>query len=171
MNVQDFKKYDREDKDLLTTHHSYLEIHRFFVMFFFFFFQERLPSSRWGRVRGGAGCRVRDWGGTEEEVLVLATNGGLGGALWAALASYRLLRLAPTHDRQQRLQEDVQQRLHHHLHLLLHTLLLQEEQHRHTHRHAFNKSTNPEVWLQFQLQFCQQVATKICECSLWIRVM
>lgn len=52
-------------------------------------------------------------------MVLLVTNSDLGGALRTALTSYRLLRLAFAHERQQRLQEDVQQGLHHHLHLLL----------------------------------------------------
>lgn len=58
--------------------------------------------------------------GEEEEPDLLVTNSDLGRALWAALASYRLLRLGLAHDGQQCLQQDIQQALHHHLHLLLH---------------------------------------------------
>lgn len=115
----------RQNKDLLITRHSYSQINCFIH---FYFFKKGCPAlGRDGACSGGGGggrCRIKEWGGAKEEVLVLATNSGLGGALRAALASYRLLRLAPTHYWQQCLQEDVQQRLHHNLHLLLHTLLL-----------------------------------------------
>lgn len=80
----------------------------------------------------------------EEESDLLVTNSDLGRALWAALASYRLLSLRLAHDGEQGLQKNIQQALHHHLHLLLNWSLLQ--------RHR-NKETNPvkEAWLQPEL--------------------
>lgn len=79
-----------------------------------------------------------------EESDLLVTNSDLGRALWAALASYRLLSLWLAHDCEKRLQQNIQQALHHHLHLLLHWGLLQRHRNIETDTHSPVK----EAWIQ-----------------------